>query len=373
MENWFKRIKEMFPDKGLIEGYGAFKEYIRTNADAAENIKKAVQMIPSQYIDDLSEQARKLYRPVFKEIKDKQGPELMSLSDFLDATSHLKMFPRTNDGVREFFSEYNFWLKGEKVYHVHPNLCQRFLASNIKAVPTELLRCPFDSFKILLPDKVLPVNTCDSKRIHIRHLFISDFYEPELNARQILIFHRTGEDIGYFQITIDKDQVHECVKCSVEKMREFDEEARKIDPRGRRFEDQDQEDLRVIFEFVMKCILYITGAGADVKWIDESIELKSQLNRVKSTGKRKKLERRLAKAKRMFLVGHTIVLSREEKMMYENVAKGLWSLSYRFIVQGHWRNQPYGPKNQNRKLIFIEPFWKGPAYSEVMNNPHLLK
>ena len=75
----------------------------------------------------------------------------------------------------------------------------------------------------------------------------------------------------------------------------------------------------------------------------------------------------------MFLVGHTIVLSREEKMMYDGMNKGLWKLSYRFIVQGHWRNQAYGEQRKERKLIFIEPYWKGPKYSDVVNNPHLLR
>jgi len=36
------------------------------------------------------------------------------------------------------------------------------------------------------------------------------------------------------------------------------------------------------------------------------------------------------------------------------------SLSYRFVVGGHWRNQPCGPGHSDRKLIYIMPFVKGP-------------
>jgi len=33
----------------------------------------------------------------------------------------------------------------------------------------------------------------------------------------------------------------------------------------------------------------------------------------------------------------------------------------RFIVRGHYRNQAHGPEHRDRKLIWIEPFWKGPV------------
>jgi len=29
-------------------------------------------------------------------------------------------------------------------------------------------------------------------------------------------------------------------------------------------------------------------------------------------------------------------------------------------VRGHYRNQVHGPGHRDRKLIWIEPFWKGP-------------
>lgn len=31
----------------------------------------------------------------------------------------------------------------------------------------------------------------------------------------------------------------------------------------------------------------------------------------------------------------------------------------RFSVRGHWRQQPHGPQNSLRKLLWIQPFWKG--------------
>jgi hypothetical protein len=35
-------------------------------------------------------------------------------------------------------------------------------------------------------------------------------------------------------------------------------------------------------------------------------------------------------------------------------------IKHRFIVRGHYRNQAYGPGHQDHKMIWIEPYWKGP-------------
>jgi len=45
----------------------------------------------------------------------------------------------------------------------------------------------------------------------------------------------------------------------------------------------------------------------------------------------------------------------------------------RFIVRGHWRRQSHGPENQERKLIWIRPYYKGPDLAATINKPYLVK
>jgi len=45
----------------------------------------------------------------------------------------------------------------------------------------------------------------------------------------------------------------------------------------------------------------------------------------------------------------------------------------RFMVRGHWRHQPHGPGNQERKLIWIRPFYKGADLAAQINKPYLVK
>lgn len=50
-----------------------------------------------------------------------------------------------------------------------------------------------------------------------------------------------------------------------------------------------------------------------------------------------------------------------------------WRVKKRFIVQGHWRNQPHGPGRTLRKRIRIEPFWKGPTEGTKLSHLYTLE
>lgn len=46
-----------------------------------------------------------------------------------------------------------------------------------------------------------------------------------------------------------------------------------------------------------------------------------------------------------------------------------WAQQYRTVVNGHWRNQPYGPGRALRKPIYIEPFLRGPSGAPIIIRP----
>ena len=66
---------------------------------------------------------------------------------------------------------------------------------------------------------------------------------------------------------------------------------------------------------------------------------------------------------RNFVVGQPIKL-RCRDTLKEWVKKGNRkgvSPNVQTLVRGHWKMQPYGPRNSLRKLIHLEPFWRGVA------------
>jgi hypothetical protein len=54
-----------------------------------------------------------------------------------------------------------------------------------------------------------------------------------------------------------------------------------------------------------------------------------------------------------------------------NVKRG--AINVQVLVRGHWKRQPYGPKAALRKVIWVEPYWKGPEESPVIVRPHTIR
>jgi len=103
---------------------------------------------------------------------------------------------------------------------------------------------------------------------------------------------------------------------------------------------------------------------------NEYIELNRRLAAVKSTAKRQKLSKKLARTSPSRV--HTLhpnkryiwklrpESSKQPRQKSEALNTERTRKSMRLhIVSGHFRNQPYGPKHTLRKVIWIEPFWRG--------------
>lgn len=45
-------------------------------------------------------------------------------------------------------------------------------------------------------------------------------------------------------------------------------------------------------------------------------------------------------------------------------------LSAQWIVRGHYRRQVHGPSRSLRKVIWIQPYWKGPEEAVILARPH---
>jgi len=54
------------------------------------------------------------------------------------------------------------------------------------------------------------------------------------------------------------------------------------------------------------------------------------------------------------------------------LSRGTLEYAKRFIVRGHWRNQPCGPDLAERKLTWIKPYYKGPEIADLVNRPYVV-
>ncbi len=49
------------------------------------------------------------------------------------------------------------------------------------------------------------------------------------------------------------------------------------------------------------------------------------------------------------------------------------SPSVQVLVCGHWKSQAHGPKHSLRKVIWVEPYWRGPEEAPILVRPHVMK
>lgn len=131
------------------------------------------------------------------------------------------------------------------------------------------------------------------------------------------------------------------------------------------------------YRIVLNTLLYLASDAADLGQIkDPGKEIDEKL-RVAEPNKRHKLE----KSKRKYtalpyvIVGQNISpIASDETASRDKQSSGLKTVSgTRFLVRGHWRRQPHGKSFQQRKLVWIKPFYKGPDIGELANKPYLVK
>jgi hypothetical protein len=73
------------------------------------------------------------------------------------------------------------------------------------------------------------------------------------------------------------------------------------------------------------------------------------------------------------VLGRTIVLDRTRpEPDPSNVGKGR-KITVRTRVAGHWRRVRCGKKWESSRMVFIEPFWRGPELGEQVAKKHVLK
>lgn len=75
---------------------------------------------------------------------------------------------------------------------------------------------------------------------------------------------------------------------------------------------------------------------------------------------------------RVFVIGRPIKLDCRGTLRdyLEGRSKKSFKITTQFLVHGHWRWQPWGPKNSLRRRQWIEPYWKGPEDGVIPVRDH---
>lgn len=132
---------------------------------------------------------------------------------------------------------------------------------------------------------------------------------------------------------------------------------------------------RPLFEFVLNTTIYATWPDAASEHLILNKEARQLWDRAQKAprGSRKRAELhqryRAAHPQERIYLGRGIEPWTDEQKHEHRPGK---PLLIRTKVQGHWRNQAYGPKWTMHRVKWIEPFWRGPETGAEPEKHHVL-
>jgi len=238
-----------------------------------------------------------------------------------------------------------------KTFEVSPALHDLLSRTWTKGVSPDWVRVPFQMIMLKFPDKTLEMleygESCHGLCIFVTRTIV------EGQHRLVLVIPKDNSSAQFERLDLDVGNIDDAIQ---------DFEAR------REASDMVDDSTSVgrFFRLVVNTLLYINSGREDPKERpSERDELEKVAAKKKSPKKKAKVLRKLDEAGDYprFILGEGITISHDMQEAIDDedaAAREGRQITCRFMVRGHWRNQAHGPKRSLRKLIWVEPFWKGP-------------
>lgn len=276
-----------------------------------------------------------------------------------------------------------FHRAGRHAYEVSPGLAEKLAHTELRGLTAEDLRLPFPAISIHVP---LAARLELDGRGPVPALPITEVYLVEdvvhgCNAWTMFVCggEQRADAFGGHPATADMfltimlpegGSLDECIRAtSRTHARVGGMRGHLFDSDGMAQEHLDGVDWDPVFRWAMNVVVYATNGGVrEEVWRNpEAAELRARIEAMPPESKtRRRLQGRLEtmdQGRRIVLgpgvVGHLL----------DGGAGDGSPLLVRVRVQGHWRRQPHGPGRRERKLIWIEPFWRGPEDGPIADSP----
>jgi hypothetical protein len=254
---------------------------------------------------------------------------------------------------------------GDPILKVMPDLIQSLRDTEIPDLPVELLKTPFEAFRIEVPMKTFAEPAEQVQEIHVSSVegdrFRVVFSQGEYSHYVSIMTSNPEQRIDE---AIDQTMKDSLTRMPLDLWQEIKKEAM--------YADYFKAD---VFRFAVNLTLYVTCPEADMYQDNtKRHELHQKLQGMKGGRRRDVLLRKLAqeKSRKIYIVGANVRLSKEYSAELTETGRS-WVLKHRVKVMGHWRQQPYGPNKSLRKPKWIVPHWRGPTYAEMVEKGYIVK
>lgn len=351
------------PERGLTGPFESYDEY-----------SQHIQVYANHYLDRIIQETRRNLRAQGRtgDLSDESILWWLRSSPYyeqLDLALHANYVTMTNF---ELFGRKTFWFSDNLVEH---------LAHTQLNAPSDLVRLPFDACLF----------------VYTSPTALNAFYgiggrAPSATHPPLSVFLSSHPDSGglwkiFFACWhADRELTYQFMKrsllvrsdWSISRMMQTDW-SRLLGLRGQNVHDEsifyDNESGLLFFRIVINSILYLGSNDADlINLLSPHRRLREDLAAVRPGKRRDGLKRELRLASEL---DYTAVGSRLGSIAVSKPSEEVPCVSgaghkikHRFIVRGHWRNQPCGQGLSARRLIWIKPYYKGADLAEYINKPY---
>lgn len=246
------------------------------------------------------------------------------------------------------------WACGNHQFQLSTALCEKMLLTTFHGT-WEDLRLPYPHTCLIVPP-IIRMHDPQTGWHTLETIYLA--YAPEIQQFRMFLVALPNENSG--------DPWDDCVaQTGFHLNKDLQEEIQRVGqyaiPVG--FQKVEGLGFADVLRMILNCILYINARPEDIRQDPLPPKYFDLKARVKGLTGRKK-ERAVQRIKeyesveRPFVVGRSIKIQKELREAARKAGQ-TWKLEVTSYVRGHWRNQACGPEHQLRKLIWIEPHYRG--------------
>jgi hypothetical protein len=350
-------------------------------------------------VDDIDSQS---YTPCLKFLTDKFYRDIADSTGFpvemvaaeMKGSQDMALLLHTLN--HDYHNILNFELAGKKTFHFNDNLTDHLLATELN-IDAELVRPPFDTslFLFSAPSAIEAAYAFlghQARPEDFRHplsVFVTslpDKNNPEWRKILMCGSHWRGNQMVFLikrEVAIRPGwKLEDALRTDWEKLGDAAGEGVYLSADGTTRPTDDAEfytDGLALFRLILNAALYLGSSDPDI--IERCSGRPAALRRAKSIKSATQAKKARQEAKKeseldYASVGESVtpiyVRKGGASTQGPEGVGGFREYASRFIVRGHWRNQPHGPGLSERKLIWIKPYYKGPEMAELVNRPYVV-
>jgi len=339
-------------------------------------------MIDDFYLGEMESEAtvKSICRDIMPALRDsfggKQIPE--SLTEFQDLirkdplTAHMLLKPV--DVLRDTLMSAHLYTRwdqcGRPVFRLTENLMASLLLTDPKDVEPELIRPPFRTFGLEIPDSFWETLNYKDDMVPIRTVWVHNSTSLKVDLDEVVVELEAARKAPHIRLITfmlcgrgvslhDSLEQHPLDDMSVSEWLTQDTGTKNMVLNLPQSEQDFHVRLAMRRLYVNLC-LYVGERGRGRR-------LNPGLAQKQAKRRRKKGKPKVEKIKGdTWILGKEIVLDKElvesakDWVRHKGGQRNRWKIRKRSVTIGHWRSQAHGPARSLRKRIWIEPYWRGP-------------